>query len=210
MLRSFFHIIICLLVSLTCGCGNNNSENSDTAMVDEVEYIAQLWMETEDPSIVGMIKDEAQLRAVEELLLQWEFGEDTAFDPPVLYLPGCGGYWGTYRFAGKARFQDGSASYSYYWSPNCYMYAPGTDCGTDHDYMVSFWMGPDYYGTAAAYRVDGTSAAVDIDLLWHHFHSGGASFRQYTSNAYGAWYGNAYVCLSNWLSPDNLRFGRDY
>jgi hypothetical protein len=72
--------------------------------------------------------------------------------------------------------------------------------------MVSFWMGPDYTLTEASYRVDSDTWATYWNLLYH----GGASYRVYTSNSYGAWYGNAYVCLSNTLDASTLRFGRDY
>lgn len=132
-------------------------------------------------------------------------------DSSMAYLSGCSGYWGTYTKLSSsttfAEYQSGSGSYSYYWSPNCSMKAPGDDCGTDHnDNMVSFWMGPDYTLNEAAYRVDATSWVTYWDLWWH----GGGSYRVYTSKAYGPWYGNAYVCLSNWLDANTLRFGRDY
>lgn len=200
---------------------SNSTEEIDTASSAqagissdrqaELTELAQVWVETRDDSLVQQIQDEQELRFVEDLLQQWQDEVDTGStntDPAPPPIAGCSGYWGTYRFATQAEYMSGSRSYSYYWSPNCYMAAPGDDCGTDHnDNMVSFWMGPDWTLTEAAYRVDTISWATYVDLLYHRLTTSG---RIYMSNAYGAWYGNAYVCLSNTLDASTLRFGRDY
>lgn len=202
-----------LVVFILAGCAGEVDKgvnlNSADAVIDrdrQVELIdlAQEWVETRDDRLAQQLQDEEELRFVENVL-QSEQGEtdDSEVDQFAPTLSTCSGYWGTYRFAGKAEYSWVSSSYSYYWSPNCYMAAPGDDCGTDHDdNMVSFWMGPDYTMTEASYRVDSDSWST----YWHLLYHGGASYRVYTSGSYG----NAYVCLSNTLDASTLRFGRDY
>lgn len=180
----------------------------------ELIALVQEWIETQDDSLVQQIQNEEELRFVEDLLQQWQSETDTSganTDPPPPPMAGCSGYWGTQAALSNpitfAAYKWSNSSYSYYWSPNCAMAAPGDDCGTDHnDYMVSFWMGPDYTTDEASYRVDSDTWSTYWNLLYH----GGASYRVYTSNAYGPTYGNAYVCLSNSLDASTLRFGRDY
>lgn len=158
-----------------------------------------------------MLNDDQEIRFIADLLQKREYdelsnGDERVQEPQVSQLSVCSGYWGTYQFAGTAEYTSGGPSgYLYYWSPNGYFPAPGNDCGTDHnDYMVSFWMGPDYSMNEGSYRSDGTNWYTDF-TLWAH---GGGDYRLHTSNAYGPWYGNAYVCLSIAADPSTLRFGR--
>lgn len=164
--------------------------------------VAHCWWITEDQEVLDSIQDDEQLEEVLMILVEWE-GEDEDIRGGG-GLPGCGGFWGSYNFAGFAEYQ--TSGYSYYWSPNCYMSERDGACGGDGDNLVSFWMGPDYRSSQAGYRVHGTSSSVRL-FLWV---KGGGSFRQYESNAYGAWYANAYVCLPTYLNASALRFGRDY
>lgn len=211
MWLSVFLSLLCLLMlPLSAGMLHHSvAVDNNRQTQDENVALAEMWWTTRDPSVLDLIADEEQLESVGKILRQWEqaknndVGNDTR--ETKTELASCSGYWGTYYKGSFAELQ--SSGYSYYWSPNCSMPAPGDDCGTDHnDYMVSFWMGPDYTTNMDAYRVWTTSWTTYWDLLYH----GGASFRVYISNAYGAWYGNAYVCLSNSLDPSTLRFGRDY
>jgi len=192
--------------------------NTDISVDRQTELTAlvQEWIDTHNDDLIHEVQNLQELQFVEELLKHLQDESDTGntdTNPPSppSSLPTCSGYWGSYRLADQAELLRGSGVYAYYWSPNCSMaIAPGTgSCPTDRSYnMVSFWMGPDYSLSQTWYRADSsvTNSSTYWDLVWH----GGAAFRVYTSNAYGAWYGNAYVCLATTLDPSTLRFGREY
>lgn len=58
-------------------------------------------------------------------------------------LPYCnGGYWGANWQYESIEPRYSTSGLLYEVGPNCYMWAPGDDCGADHDdYMLSFYFG---------------------------------------------------------------------
>ncbi len=206
-MRWFDMVRVLLVGALVCvfGCAHEGESSNyyDTGGSFNAYQVALAWWETEDSQVLELIETDEQLEEVLLILVEWE-NEVDALSKGGGGLSNCGGWWGNYNFAGLAEYK--AASYVYYWSPNCYMSERDNACGGDGDNLVSFWLGPDYRSSQSGYRVHGTSASVRA-FLWA---KGGGSFRQYESNAYGAWYANAYVCLPTYLNANKLRFGRDY
>lgn len=71
--------------------------------------------------------------------------EDDGAVPPPSGLSACSGYWGTNHSVETVEVKSDARGLLYSVGPNCFMWAPGSDCGTDYDdYMLSFYFG--YHG----------------------------------------------------------------
>jgi len=121
-------------------------------------------------------------------------------------LHSCSGYWGRYIFATTAGHRFSWQGKRNYWSPNCFMDAPGGDCGPGNDdNMVSFWLGPDFTWDRYQYRRTSTSY---WGRVWLMARGGGVSTRVYVNHINGRWHGNAYTCVPKWVDPGSIRLIR--
>lgn len=197
--RLCFAVLI-LFVSGLSGCGDEDQSESDVERIAESQKIADSWMQG-DKSAAGLISSEDQLKEVVKIIEEREQAEKAG---SVEALPLCAGYWGDYAGGGEAPYLRNNRQYRFYWSSNCAFPAPGNDCGPDHnDNMVSIWMGPDF-SRVGGYRVDGATSSMRLYLQYHVI----ASYLEFRATPQQTTFGNAYVCIANWMNPANLRFGR--
>lgn len=128
--------------------------DSAEPLVDaEIAYVVERLLE-EDLDLFYTL-NESQRRQVSSYIIDnyiyppddWGIGftEENTWNqdrPGVDSLPDCGGYWTPWWEYESIEQRDSRNGLKYEVGPNCYMAAPGDDCGTDHDdFMLSFYFG---------------------------------------------------------------------
>jgi hypothetical protein len=116
----------------------NNPEALDTDTIYQI--IDELLVQ--DDSTYNTLTDQQKAIVIEEI-------KDKRIYPtgingvPKASLPYCtGGYWGAGWQYESIEPRYSTSGLKYQVGPNCYMWAPGDDCGTDYDdYMLSFYFG---------------------------------------------------------------------
>lgn len=112
---------------------------------EEVQAIVDEIMNG-DTTTVDAFSDE-ELEAFVDALQEYGIypdldGDDGEPPPPPSGLPACSGYWGVEHKVETVEEHGVTDGLLYAVGPNCMMWAPGDDCGTDHDdYMLSFYFG---------------------------------------------------------------------
>lgn len=154
----YLKINLCLMVALLLiaiiGC--NNSENSSnvtgTELTEEnISMAAEKVINSEDStyfySLSMEMQDVVAFTIIDKGLYPKNIENDESgiknrVSTMSLSLPDCGGYWTTYWLHEVVEQRDTQTGLLYEVGPNCYMDAPGTDCGNDDDdYMLSFYFG---------------------------------------------------------------------
>ncbi len=165
-----FHIIL-MLFGLASGCVSDSVSTDPSATITpnpieefdtgDITAAEISFTEEEVNIIVAEIKSgdystlesftdaerEAFIDAMQAYgIILWDLvdeEEQSGAVPPPSGLSACSGYWGIYAYAEYVERWDTSGGWlSYSTGPNCVMWAPGSDCGTDYDdYMLSFYFG---------------------------------------------------------------------
>ncbi len=132
------------------------------------------------------------------------FNQWQPFETDNPNLPSCSGYWGYYACAETIEYRENTSGLLYEIGPNCYMDAPGSDCGSDDDdYMLSFYFG-NHAESYSQLRYQLKWYSTNWFARWYllTFHQGRMSGRLYQQNPQsGRDNYNVYVCVPGFLGP---------
>lgn len=210
-----FITVVLMLFGLASGCVSN--QTIDDSMVTTINSIDTAngeisFTEEEVTTILDEIMSgdtstvdaftEEELEAFVDALQEYGIypdlgGEDDEPTPPPSGLPICSGYWGSYAYAETIEQRNTSSGLLYQVGANCYMAAPGSDCGTDYDdYMLSFYFG-NHAESASSLKgmLRWTSSSSVVRALL-----GNMSGRLYEETAGGGRDNyNVYLCVDDWF-----------
>lgn len=216
MLRSFFSAFAyfaCALLAMLAACTPTDTDNPEDIFSENGEFAemvpSNVMDNTADPDL-----DEADLALIEQAygkmseeewqdllaelgqfsddeLSEWlTYLEDYVAESQTEKLASCSGYYGSRIGFGWFPYSTASA-YRNLWTTNCY-FKNAAQCGGD--YVVSFWMGPDYRGNQSKLVAYSSSSTA---RWWLTYVEGGYSGEIRQSGSYY----NFYACWPWELYP---------